>query len=52
MTPPIATAVVSRPKPTAVMPSRSWAYRTSTDQAAPNVTLNAKIVSASVRIGG
>ena len=50
--PPTATAVVSRPNPTAPMPSRSVAYRTSTDQAAPNVTLNVKIVRASVRIGG
>ena len=50
--PPIAIAVVIRPKPTAVMPSRSCAYRTSTDQAAPKVTLNARIVITSVRIGG
>ena len=50
--PPTATAVVSSPNPTGPMPSRSLAYRTSTDQAAPNVTLNVKIVRASVRIGG
>jgi hypothetical protein len=31
------------------MPSRSRAYRTSTDQAAPKVTLKVKIVMASVR---
>ena len=47
-----AMAVVSRPNPTSSMPSRSLAYSTSTDHAAPKVTLNAKIVSASVRIGG
>ena len=52
MIPPIAIAVVSRPNPTALIWSRSWAYRTSTDQAAPNVTLNATIVMNSVRIGG
>ena len=34
------------------MPSRSLAYSTSTDHAAPNVTLKVKIVIASVRIGG
>ena len=50
--PPTATAVVSSPNPTAFMPSRWLAYSTSTDQAAPNVTLNVKIVRASVRIGG
>ena len=50
--PPIALAVVSRPKPTASMCSRCIDHRTSTDHAAPNVTLNAKIVSASVRIAG
>ena len=52
MIPPIAIAVVSRPKPTSLIWSRSWAYRTSTAQAAPNVTLNATIVMNSVRIGG
>ena len=52
MIPPIAIAVVIRPNPTSVMPSRSCAYRTSTDHAAPNVTLKATIVIASVRIGG
>ena len=46
MIPPIAIAVVIRPNPTSVMPSRSCAYSTSTDQAAPNVTLNATIVIA------
>ena len=44
-----SSAARSRPSS---MPSRSLAYRTSTDQAAPNVTLNAKIVMNSVRIGG
>ncbi len=34
------------------MPNRSPAYRTSTDHAAPYVTLKVKIVSARVRIGG
>ena len=52
MTPPMATAVVSSPKPTALIPRRSLAYSTSTDQAAPYVTLKAMIVRASVRIGG
>ena len=50
--PPMAIAVAIRPKPTALMPSRSLAYSTSTDQAAPYVTLKATIVRASVRIGG
>ncbi len=52
MTPPIAIAVVISPKPTSSIPSRSAAYSTNTDHAAPYVTLNATIVSASVRIGG
>src|SRR3989304_2960326 len=50
--PPTAMAVVSRPNPTSSMPSRSTAYRTRTDQAAPYVTLKVKIVRARVRIGG
>ena len=45
-------AVVISPKPTALMPSRSRAYSTSTDQAAPKVTLKVKIVMASVRTAG
>ncbi len=52
MIPPMATAVVRSPNPTGPRPSRSFAYRTRTDQAAPKVTLNVKIVSVSVRIGG
>ena len=48
----MAIAVVVSPNPTAVIPSRSVAYRTSTPHAAPNVTLNATIVMNSVRIGG
>ena len=52
MIPPIAIAVVIRPNPTSVMPSRSCAYRTSTDHAAPNVMLKATMVIARVRIGG
>src|SRR5215218_6262679 len=52
MIPPIAIAVVSSPNPTSLMCSRSWAYRTRTDHAAPNVTLNATIVMNRVRIGG
>ncbi len=51
MIPPTAIAVVSRPKPTSFMPSRSLAYSTSTDHAAPKVTLKVRIVRAKVRIG-
>ena len=47
--PPIAEIVVSSPNPTAPSPSRSVAYSTSTDHAAPNVMLNVKMVSTSVR---
>ena len=50
--PPIAAAVVSSPNPTSPMPRWSVAYRTSTDQAAPNVMLKLTITSASVRTGG
>ena len=50
--PPIALAVVSKPNPAASMWSRCAAQSTRTDQAAPYVMLNAKMVSASVRIAG
>ena len=50
--PPTALTVVSSPNPTDPSPSRWVAYSTSTDQAAPKVMLNVKIVATSVRTAG
>src|SRR5260221_639452 len=48
----MGTAAVSRPNPTSFIPSRSPAYRSSTDHAAPYVLLKGTIGRARVRIGG
>ncbi|GAB3915458.1 hypothetical protein GCM10027613_11480 [Microlunatus endophyticus] len=49
MMPPTAEPVVSRPKPTELMPSRFFDHSTSTDQAAAQVMLKARMTSANVR---
>lgn len=50
-TPPTADAVVSSPKPTSPMSRWSSAYLTRTPHGAAQVTLKARMTSASVRTG-